>query len=127
MRNLYYDFQIDGKPIPTPDADIQIVPTDKEAADSGFDQSDVYHRTVISSKKSFVIQYTHMTAEEFLYMLDLMMGKNQFTVEHRLYGTRPRTVKAYCANFPVFLHNARTGTMRKAKFTITPCEEETEC
>ena len=50
MRSLFYDFQINGKPILAPDADIQIEYNDLDSADSGRDETGFLHRSVVRSK-----------------------------------------------------------------------------
>lgn len=121
MRTLYYDFQIDGKPVPVPDEDVQIIPQDVTSGDSGYDESRVMHRKVVRTTESFVIQYANITTEEYQYIKSLVMGKDYFLLEHRLYGSEVQKLDAYCDKLPVFLNNAKNGTMKKMKFTISQC------
>lgn len=118
MRPFFYDFQIDSKPILTPDEDVQIVTEDFVAGDSDYDDFHVMHREVVKTSDSFVLQYSHLTTEEYQYMRSLVMGKNSFQINHRLYGVKVQKIKGYCDKFPAYLRNARTGTMKKLKFTV---------
>ena len=122
MRCLYYDFQIDGKPILIPDCDISMEMTDLDDADSGRDESGVMHRIVLRyDVKTASLSYANLTREEFLYMESLFKGKSEFLVDYRDHDGYPAQCLCYRSKHSITIHNARTGHYKNYNFNIIEC------
>lgn len=122
MRQFWYDFQIDGKPVLVPDQDMALELTDLDDADSGRDESGVMHRIVVRrGMRSIPLSYAILTREEYRYMESLFAGKDEFEVEcHGLDG-QVEQFTAYRSKHSITIHNARTGVFKNYKFNIIEC------
>lgn len=122
MRPLFYDFQIDGKPILTPDCDITVELSDLDDADSGRDEAGIMHRVVLRRKvKTVPLSYAVLSAEEYLYTESLFDGKDEFAVEYRGLDGNVCSFTAYRSKHGITIHNARTGQCKNYKFNIIEC------
>lgn len=122
MRDLFYELQIDGKPILVPDCDITIDLTDLDDSDSGRDESGIMHRIVIRRKvKTIPLSYTVLTTEEYCYMESLFDEKDDFFVEYTGLDGRKGTFTAYRSKHSITIRNARTGLCKNYKFNLIEC------
>lgn len=122
MRALYYDFQIDGQPVPMPDADLAVSIRDMETEDSGADESGVMHRFLLRQHvRNFVLAYEELTQEEFRYLRALVEGKNTFRVQYRNTDGQPVQLTGYCSGYSLRVHNARLGIYKGMKLEIWEC------
>ena len=65
MRATTQLFQINGKPILAPDAEVVVSYSDLDASDAGRDESGFMHRIVVRHKVgSWKFSYSHLTEEE---------------------------------------------------------------
>lgn len=122
MRDFYYDFQIDRKPILTPDEDIQMEFSDLDSSESGRDESGVMHRIVLRRNvKTWSVSYSFFSKEEYRYMESLFAGKDAFTVEYVDAHGSPAKCVAYRSKHGLTIHNARLGIYKNYKFNIIEC------
>lgn len=122
MRPWFYDLQIDGKPILTPDCDINVVLTDLDDADSGRDESGVMHRIVLRRRmKSIPLTYKVLTSADYLYMESLFGDKDEFRVDYRDLNGQPGSFVGYRSKHGITIHNARTGTCKNYNFNLIEC------
>lgn len=122
MRGFYYDFQIDGKPILTPDQDVVMEVSDLDSDESGRDEAGVMHRIVLrEGVKKWALSYNILTREEYRYMLSLFKGKPHFKVDYRDADGNPASCMAYHSKHNITIHNARTGTYKNYKVNIIEC------
>ena len=122
MRDFYYDFQINGKPILVPDADVVWEYNDLDSDESGRDESGVMHRIVLrESVRKCSLPYAVLTQEEYLYMRSLLDGKSQFEVRYRDHSGNVVQMNAYHSNHSITVHNARTGLYKNYKISIIEC------
>lgn len=122
MRPCDYDFQIDGRPILTPDEGVRIIKSDLDSEDSGRDESGVMHRQVLREKVvTLELEYAVLTQREYQYTETLFAGKATFTVEYLDLNGKLAEMTAYCSKTSIFLHNARTGIYKNLKFSIIEC------
>lgn len=119
MRELFYDLQIDGKPVLIPDCDITVEPTDLDDADSGRDEAGYMHRIVLRfGVLTIPLSYASLSADEYLYMESLFKGKPSFTVEYKGLDGQVGSFSAHRAKHSITIHNALTGVCKNYKFTI---------
>lgn len=124
MRALTELYQIDGRPMPVPDADPDLSFTDLDASDSGRDESGVMHRIVVREKVgSWGFVYSSLTDEEYAYLTGLFAGKVTFAFTHPRPGSSAETQVStcYCSSYSIAWHNARRGLWRNLKFNIIQC------
>jgi len=123
MRNFYFDFQIDGKPILVPDEGVEISLADLDAEDSGRDESGFMHRVVLrKGVKTFGLTYKSLSREEYLYMCSLIMSDSgSFQVKYLDLSGQMVSATAYCSKHSISLYNARTGLYKSLKFNIIEC------
>lgn len=122
MRNFYYDFQIDKKPVLVPDADIQIEYCDLDSENSGRDECGFMHRIVLRrGMKVWNISYGVLTTEEYRYMESLFAGKDEFLVEYRDHNGKRGSCMAYRSVHSITIHNVKQGLYKNYKFNIIEC------
>ena len=122
IRNYYYDFQIDGRPILVPDADVTWEYNDLDSDESGRDESGVMHRIVLRhGVRKCVLPYETLTREEYLYMRSLLEGKSEFEVRYRDHSGQESVFTAYHSNHIITVHNAKTGIYKNYNPSIIEC------
>lgn len=117
-------FQINGKPMFAPDADIDFSFEDLDSSDSGRDESGVMHRIVIRYKvMSGSFEFSHITEEEMQYMESLFGNEPDFLFTHpsRMDSGKSVTTRCYRSKYGISWHNARRGLWRNYKFSIIEC------
>lgn len=124
MNTLTDKFQINGKPMLAPDADVAVSWSDLDAADSGRDESGYMHRIVARHKvASWSFVYSRLTQQEYAYMVSILPQSGSFTFTHpRL--TDPAVTEdtaAYLSQYSIVWHSAKTGEYRNLKFHIIQC------
>ena len=91
------------------------------SADSGLDESGVYHRFgVRRGVKRWEFSYSRLNSEEYAYMEGLFAGKDTFAFCFT-FGGRTQEVTAYRSQRSVLWHNAAEGQLRNYQFRITQC------
>ena len=117
-------FKINGKPMIPPDGDMALSFEDLDASDSGRDESGIMHRVVVRYKVgTWAFEYSHITQEEYAYMLSILPNAGTFTFTHPSLadGTKAATCKAYCSKYSIVWHSARTKDYRNFKFNVIEC------
>ena len=123
MNSLTTLFQINGKPMPAPDRDVELSFQDVDASDAGRDEAGFMHRSVVRRKIGvWGFHYSHLTQQEYAYLCSLLPqgGSFRFTCPG-MDGSGSRTVTAYLSNFGILWHSAKTNTYRNLKFNIIEC------
>ena len=121
MRDLWDKFKVNGKPIFTTDADIEMLFSDLDSSDSGRDEGGVMHRIVIRYKVGkWTICYSTITEEEKQYMESLFPDAEDFTFEHpdRIDSSKQVSCQAYRSSYPITWNNAVTGLWKNYKLVI---------
>ena len=124
MRAFADFYQVDGRPLLAPDADMEQSFSDLDSADSGRDEAGVMHRFVVREKVgkwSFV--YACLTDAEVRYLLGLFAGRPTFAFTHPAAGSPQElhTVTAYMSNYGIAWRDAGHGVWRNLKFDIIEC------
>lgn len=117
-------FKINGQPLIPPDEDVAMSYEDLDSSDSGRDESGVMHRVVVRYKVgTWSFEYSHITQEEYAYMLSVLPNAGSFTFTHpsRADCAKTETCKAYCSKYSIVWHSARTKDYRNFKFNIIEC------
>ena len=117
-------FKINGKPLIPPDEDMALSFEDLDSSDSGRDESGTMHRVVVRYKVgTWSFEYSHITQEEYAYMLSVLPDTGAFSFTHpsRTAQDTPETCKAYCSKYSIVWHSARTKDYRNLKFNIIEC------
>ena len=110
-------FQIDGKPMPVPDADVAMSFEDLDAAQSGRDEAGFMHRIPVRYKVGvWEFRYSFLDGETYRYLQELLPrgGSFRFTCPEG-------QVEAYLSRYSLVWHNAKTDTYRDLKFSIIQC------
>lgn len=114
-------FQIDGKPMPAPDRDMESSYEDIDSSDTGRTLDGVMHRDVLRfdvAKWSFV--YSTISAADYNYLQSLFKGKKEFQFTFPT-PTGSKMVKAYRSKWGISLRNYTTGEWKNYKFNIIEC------
>lgn len=117
-------FQINGKPMFAPDADVGFNYEDLDAADSGRDEGGYMHRIVVRYKVgSWSFVYASLTEAERQYMESLFPDAETFEFTHpdRLDASKSVTTTCYRSKCGFSWFNAKTGQWRNYKFNIIEC------
>lgn len=117
-------YQINGKPMPVPDEGVEMSFEDLDDAQSGRDESGFMHRILVRSKVGvWNFSYSHLTQQEYAYLLSVLPEEGSFTFTHpsQQDSTVPRQTQAYLSKYGILWHNARTNTYRNLKFSIIEC------
>lgn len=121
-RKKHSAFEIDGRPMLNPDAGIGLKSADIESAGTGSDEGGFTHRILVRSDvKTWDFSYAVLTAEEYVYMMDLLKGKATFTFTFKNERGYSETVKAYCKQRSAAYWSHRRGLYKNLKFTIYQC------
>ena len=112
-------FQIDGKPMPVPDRDVQVRYEDVDTAAAGRDESGVMHRIPVrQGVGSWEFQYSVLTDEELQYLRGLFKGKATFSFTYPGFdGPESRT----CYRSGETVTWRKLGLWRGCGFTIIEC------
>lgn len=124
MNTLTELYQIDGKPMLAPDENVEMSFSDLDASDSGRDESGFMHRIVLRRKVgTWNFHYTHLTQEEYAYILSILPGTGHFTFTHPSLTdcTQAESCTAYLSNYSIVWHSNRTRDYRNLKFSIIEC------
>lgn len=124
MRGTTNLFQINGKPMLIPDADVGVSYEDLDSADSGRDESGVMHRFMVRNKVAvWSFTYSHITEEEKNYMESLFGSAAVFSFTHpdREGSETAEVHQAYRSKYAISWKNARTGLWSNYSFQIIQC------
>ena len=124
MRATTQLFQINGKPMLTPDAEVVVSYSDLDASDAGRDESGFMHRIVVRHKVgSWKFSYSHLTEEEKRYVENLFSDAATFQFRHpsRLDATVAEETLCYRSKYDISWKNARTGLWSGYGFSIIEC------
>ena len=119
--NLY---QIDGKAMLAPDAGVEMSFEDLDSPDSGRDESGIMHRIVVRHKVGvWNFSYSHLTQEEYAYMLSILPKSGCFSFTHPKLEdcTKTESCTAYLSGYSIMWQSARTKDFRNLKFSIITC------
>ena len=124
MRSKVDFYQVNGLPMPAPDAEPEFSFSDLDASDSGRDESGVMHRILVREKVgTWSFTYSHLTDEELAYLRGLFAGKAQFSFTHPVFGASgaTETCTAYMSQYSAVWKSQRTGLWRNFNFKIIQC------
>lgn len=122
MRKYDYEYQIDRKPMLTPDAGVEISFSDLDSEESGRDEGGFMHRSVLrSGLRTWGFSYAVLTTEEYRYLSTLIQGKSTFQFSFQGLDGKPAECRAYCAKSSITLYNRRSGLYKNLKFNIIEC------
>lgn len=124
MRNKTDLFQVNGKPMLTPDAEVSVSYEDLDAAEAGRDEQGFMHRILVRSKvPSWEFSYSYLTEAEKAYMESLFGDSATFTFTHpgRMDATTPEQTLCYRSKYTISWKNARTGLWSGYGFRIIAC------
>lgn len=117
-------YKIDGKPMLAPDADVTMRFEDLDSAQSGRDESGFMHRIPVRKHVGvWEFSYSHLTREEYAYMMSLLPKGASFVFTHpsRLDSAVPENTRAYISKYGIVWHCARTDSYRDLKFSVIQC------
>ena len=124
MKSLVNFFQIDGKPMFAPDADVSISYSDLDGSESGRDEGGYMHRIVVRyNVGTWSFEYSSITEDEMRYMESLFPKTPDFQFTHpdRTDPSKLVTTRCYRSKYGIVWKNARTGQYRNYKFNIIEC------
>jgi len=110
-------FQIDGRPMPVPDADVTMSFEDLDAPQSGRDEAGFMHRIPVRRKVGvWEFRYSLLSGETYRYLKGILptAGSFRFTCPEG-------EVEAYLSRYSVVWHNAKTDTYKNLKFSVIEC------
>lgn len=124
MRATTELFQINGKPMLLPNAQVSVSYEDLDGPDAGRDESGVMHRKLVRCKvASWKFTYSSLTEEEKQYMEGIFGESATFTFTHpsRLDASVAQNTKCYRSKYSIDWKNARTGLWSNYGFHIIQC------
>ena len=124
MNTLTELYLINGKPMLAPDEGVEMSFEDLDAAESGRDAAGYMHRVVVRRKVGvWNFSYSHLTQEEYAYMLSILPTEGSFTFTHPMLAdcTKSETTNAYISRYGITWRSARTKDYRNLKFSIIEC------
>lgn len=124
MRGTTDLFQINGQPFLPPDEDVALSFEDLDSSESGRDELGFMHRVVVRYKVgTWSFEFSHITQEEYTYMLGVIPKAPSFTFTHpkQTDCTETESTTAYCSKYGIVWHSARTKDYRNFKFNIIEC------
>lgn len=127
MKSFAEFFQINGKPMFAPDADVAVSYSDLDAEESGRDEGGVMHRIVVQYKMgTWTFVYSEITETDKQYMESLFPNEPDFEFTHpgRIDTYAKEKTRCYRSNYGISWHNAKDGLWKNYKFNIIACEGE---
>ena len=124
MRGTTQLFQINGKPMLIPDAEVSVSYEDIDAADAGRDESGFMHRVPVRYKvASWNFSYDQVTEEEKRYMEDLFPDSGDFLFTHpdRKDAGVSREDRCYRSKYTISWRDAARGVWKGYSFSIISC------
>ena len=113
---------IDDEPMLNPDVDVEVTYEDQESASSGFDESGFYHRCIVRyDKRTWRFKYSYLTEEEFIYLRNLVKGKNEFTFSFVNECKETEHIKAYAKPLSVVYRSRHSGLYKNLTIEIIEC------
>lgn len=117
MRGFDTVFAVDGQPLLTPDADVELSEQDLDGASAGRDEGGFMHRVVVRHKvRTWSFTYSLLTEQELQYLRSLFEGKATFR-----FSFDGGETTAYCARRSVSLHDRAHGLYKALWFDIIEC------
>lgn len=117
MRAFDTLYTVNGQPLLTPDAGVELTMNDIDSAAAGRDAAGYLHRAVLrSGVRTWGFTYSVLTAGELAYLQGLFAGKPTFA-----FGCETGPVDAYCAKQEVTLYDRSRGIYKGLKFTVIEC------
>lgn len=107
-----------------PDENVEMSFEDIDASDAGRDESGVMHRIMVRRKVGkWSFRYTHLTQEEYAYMVALLpkTGEFIFTYPCQEDCSRTESCRAYLSGYSVLWQGMKHKTYRDLKFNIIEC------
>lgn len=124
MRKTTWLYQIDGKPILTPDADVQMSFADLDSGESGRDEAGFMHRVILRRMVgSWQFCYATLSQEEYSYMLSILPngGSFTFTYPDPSNPANSKNTTAYLSQYGISWRSAQSGLYHNLKFNIIEC------
>ena len=123
MRQFFYAFQINGKPILAPDCGIQMEFNDLDSPASGRDCTGIMHRYVLRKNVGkWTFHYSFLTPTEYAYMRSLIDTESGvFTFSHKTHPEELSTCRAYISKHDLVWKSARTGNFKNFQFSVIEC------
>lgn len=124
MRSVTDLFQVNGKPMLVPDAEVSVGYEDIDGADAGRDQAGFMHRSMLRCKvPSWNFSYSGLTEEEKRYMEELFGQEAtfQFTHPSRMDAAQAEQTQCYRSKYTICWKNAKSGLWSNYGFTVIAC------
>lgn len=124
MNSLTQLFQIDGQAMPAPDEPMELSFEDIDASEAGRDESGVMHRLMVRRKVGkWGFHYTHLSQEEYAYLLSILPTEGTFTFTHPCQDecSATESCTAYLSGYSLQWRGTRSRTYRDLKFNIIQC------
>ena len=124
MRATTELFTVNGKPMLTPDGEVEVSYEDLDASDAGRDEAGFMHRIPVRRKvASWQISYQWITEEEKQYMEALFGEDATFTFGHpdRVDAGVQVQTECYRSKYSITWRSARTGLWSGYGFTVIEC------
>ena len=122
MREVDFEYLVDGQPLLLPDAGVVLKEQDVESKGSGFDEAGVYHRVVVRhALRSWGFSYGLLTGEEMAYLRSLFRGKTYVTLRVRGEDGMEEQVRCRPAAWEVTLENRAEDLYRDLKLELAEC------
>ena len=117
MRAFDSLYTVDGQPVLTPDAGVEITENDLDSQAAGRDMAGFMHRRLLrSGVRTWSFTYSLLTEEELTYLRSLFAGKATFR-----FGCEGGEAEAYCAKRDVTLYDRSRGIYKALRFTVVEC------
>ncbi len=117
MRKTDDFYQVDGKPLPVPDAGVELSFQDLDAQAAGRDELGFMHRMVLREKvRTWSFCYSVLSQADYDYVMGLLAGKAAF-----VFTAGEESVSAYCSKVGITLWDRARGLYRNLKFNIIEC------
>ncbi len=120
-RSFDFDYQIDGLPIPLPDARVELRRKGLQAPDGGRDEAGYYHGSLLRSIRVWEFSYKVLAGEDFARLLVLLTGKSSFLFRFRGEQGLPDQAVCRASDLQAQLYDRRRDIYTGVTFSVEEC------
>ncbi len=117
-----FEYQIDGRPIPAPDARARFDRKDLSAPDAGLDEGGFYHGFLLRrGLRTWEFTCKVLSGADHRRLLELLCGKGSFLFRFRDEEGLPAEARCRCGALEARLYDRKQDVYTDVRFRVEEC------